>query len=75
MPPHTFLRAFSFACCCARRGHLYLSHSLSTLPILSLLLLTLVVFDSTEAEDMEVDGGVAVAAADSITVAVLVAGP
>jgi hypothetical protein len=38
------------------------------------LLLTLVVFDSTEAEDMEVDGGAAVAAADGITVAVLVAG-
>jgi hypothetical protein len=38
------------------------------------LLLTLVLFDSTEAEDMEVDGGAAVAAADGITDAVLVAG-
>ena len=47
----------------------------SPLSLFSLsLLLTLVLFDSTEAEDMEVDGVAAVAAADGITDAVLAAG-
>jgi len=59
----------------ARAGGTCISRTLSPLSLFSLsLLLTLVVFDSTEAEDMEVDGGAAVAAADGITVAVLVAG-
>jgi hypothetical protein len=52
---------------------LYLLHSLSTPPLLSLFTHSFL-FDSTEAGDMKEDGGAAVAAADGIIGAVLMAG-
>jgi hypothetical protein len=59
----------------ARAGGTCSSRTLSLHSPSSLsLLLTLVLFDSTEAENMEVDGGAAVEAAYGITDAVLVAG-
>jgi hypothetical protein len=72
-PAYLFARVFFCLLLRAPGAPVSLALSLHSPYSLSLLL-TLVVFDSTEAEDMEVDGGAAVAAADSITVAVLVAG-
>ena len=61
------MRALTFAL-------LLYSRTPSLLSLFSLFFTHSCYLDSTEAEDMEVDGGAAVVAADGITDAVLVAG-
>ena len=72
-PAHLCARVFFCLLLRAPGAPVSLALSLHSPSSLSLLL-TLVLFDSTEAEDMELDGGAAVAAEDGITDAVLVAG-